>query len=101
MTTHERMPYKSPRVSLVPPRSIRVGTQQKGDSNGESIEKDKEIDESDVDLKFTRRKYNLDIDTDTGEGQEILDPEIKIPEESDFYEPEPPRTSSRCEKAMV
>ena len=26
---------------------------------------------------------------DTGEGEEILDPEIKIPEESDFYEPEP------------
>ena len=24
-----------------------------------------------------------------GEGEEILDPEIKIPEESDFYEPEP------------
>ena len=50
-----------------------------------SIEKD----ESDVDLKFTRRKHNLDIDTHTGEGQEILDPEIKIPDESDFYEPEP------------
>ena len=31
----------------------------------------------------------MDIDTDTGEGQEILDPEIRIPEESDFYEPEP------------
>ena len=85
--THERMPYKSPRVSLVQPRSIRVGTPQKGDSNGESVEKDKERDESDVDLKFTRRKYNLDIDM--GEGEEILDPEIKIPEESDFYEPEP------------
>ena len=56
--------------------------QQKGDSNGESVEKD----ESDIDLKFTRRKYNLGIDT--GEGEEILDPEIKIPEESDFYEPE-------------
>ena len=27
--------------------------------------------------------------TDTDEGEEILDPEIKIPEESDFYEPEP------------
>ena len=26
---------------------------------------------------------------DTGDGQETLDPEIKIPEESDFYEPEP------------
>ena len=24
-----------------------------------------------------------------GEGEEILDPEIKLPEESDFYEPEP------------
>ena len=83
------MPYKSPRVSLAQPRSICVGTPQKGDSNGESIEKDKEKDESDVDLKFTRRKYNLDIDMDTGEGEEILDPEIKIPEESDFYEPEP------------
>ena len=80
-----KMPYSSPKVSLVQPRSIRVGTPQKGDSNGESIEK--EIDESDVDLKFTRRKYNLGIDT--GEGEEILDPEIKIPEESDFYEPEP------------
>ena len=31
----------------------------------------------------------MDTNTDTGEGQEILDPEIKIPEESDFYEPEP------------
>ena len=38
-------------------------------------------------MKFTRRKYNLGIDT--GEGEQILDPEIKIPEESDFYEPEP------------
>ena len=80
-----KMLYSSPRVSLLQPRSFRVGTQQKGDSNGESIEK--EIDESDVDLKFTRRKYNLGIDT--GEGEEILDPEIKIPEESEFYEPEP------------
>ena len=31
----------------------------------------------------------MDINTDTGEGQEILDPDIKITEESDFYEPEP------------
>ena len=82
-TTHEKMPYKSPRVSLAQPRSIRVGTLQKGDSNGESVEKE----ESDVDLKFTKRRHNLDIDT--GEGEEILVPEIKIPEESDFYEPEP------------
>ena len=37
-------------------------------------------------LKYTHRRYNLGIDT--GEGEEILDPEIKIPEESDFYEPE-------------
>ena len=59
---------------------------QKGDSNGESVEK---AEKSDADLKFTKRRHNLDIDTDTGEGQEILDPEIKIPEESDFYEPEP------------
>ena len=80
---HHRTPYSSPWVSLVQPKSFSVGTQQKGDSNGESIEKD----QSDVDLKFTRRKYNLGIDT--GEGEEILDPEIKIPEESDFYEPEP------------
>ena len=77
------MPYSSPKVSLIQPKSFHVETQQKGDSNGESVEKD----ESDVDLKFTRRKYNLGIDT--GEGEEILDPEIKIPEESDFYEPEP------------
>ena len=80
---HQRMPYSSPRVSLIQPKSYSIGTRQKGDSNGESIEKD----ESDVDLKFTRRKYNLGIDM--GEGEEILDPEIKIPEESDFYEPEP------------
>ena len=73
--THKQMPYKSPRIGLVQPRSIRVGTPQKGDSNGESVEK------SDVDLKFMKRRHNLDIDTDTGEGQEILDPEIKIPEE--------------------
>ena len=38
-------------------------------------------------LKYTCRRYNLGIDT--GQGEEILDPEIKIPEESDFYEPEP------------
>ena len=82
---HVKLPYKSPRVRLVQPRTFRAETPQKGDSHGESIEKD----ESDVDLKFTRRKHNLDISTDTGESQEILDPEIKIPEESDFYEPEP------------
>ena len=82
---HEKLPYKSPRVSLVQPRSLHAGTPQKGDSNGESVEKD----ESDVDLKFTRRRHNLEIDTDTGENEEILDPENKIPEESDFYEPEP------------
>ena len=63
------MPYSSPKVSLLQPRSIRVGIPQKGDSNGESIEK--EINESDVDLKITRRKYNLGINT--GEGEEILD----------------------------
>ena len=80
---HQRMPYSSPQGSLIQPKSYSVGTRQKGDSNGESIEKD----ESDVDLKFTRRKYNLGIDT--GEGEEILDAEIKIPEESGFYEPEP------------
>ena len=74
---YEKLPYKSPRVRLVQPRTFHVETPQKGDSNGESIEKD----ESDVDLKFTQRKHNLDINTDTGEGQEILDPEIKIPEE--------------------
>ena len=34
-------------------------------------------------LKYTCRRYNLGIDT--REGEEILDPEIKIPEESDFY----------------
>ena len=84
--THKQMPYKSPRIGLVQPRSIRVGTPQKGDSNGESVEK---AEKSDADLKFMKRRHNLDIDTDTGEGQEILDPEIKIPEESDFYEPEP------------
>ena len=79
----EKVLYKSPRVGLVQPRLICVGTPQKGDSNGESVEK------SDVDLKFMKRRHNLDIDTDTGEGEEILDPEVKIPEESDFYEPEP------------
>ena len=45
-----------------------------------------ENEEPESTLKFTRQKYNLGIDT--GE-EEILDPEIKIPEESDFYEPEP------------
>ena len=73
---HQRMPYSSPRVSLIEPKSFRVETRQKGDSNGESIEKEKEKDESDVDLKFTRRKYNLGIDM--GEGEEILDTEVKI-----------------------
>ena len=76
-----KIPHKSPKVRLIQPRTFRAKTPQKGDSNGESI------DESDVDL--TKRRHNLDIDADTGEGQEILDPEIKIPEESDFYEPEP------------
>ena len=80
---HPRTPYSSPRISLIQPKSFSVGTRQKGDSNEESVDKD----ESDVDLKFTRRKYNLGIDM--GEGEEILDPEIKIPEESYFYEPEP------------
>ena len=80
---YEKIPHKSPRVRLIQPRTFRAQTPQKGVSNGESI------DESDVDLQFIRQKHNLDINTDTGEGQEILDPEIKIPEESDFYEPEP------------
>ena len=40
---------KAQEVRLVQPRTFRVGTPQKGDSNGESVEKD----ESDVDLKFT------------------------------------------------
>ena len=93
--THKHRPYKSLRIGLVQPKSIRVGTPQRGDSNGESIEK------SDVDLKFTKRRHNLDIDTDTGEGQEILDPEIKIPEDSDFYEPEPLEQVIDVKKAMV
>ena len=86
----QRMPYSSPQASLIQPKLYSVGARQKGNSNGESVEKDEssvEKDESDVDLKFTRRKYNLGIDM--GEGEEILDPDIKIPEESDFYEPEP------------
>ena len=70
---YEKTPYKNPRIGLVQPKSLCVGTPQKGDSNGESVEK------SDVDLKFTKRQHNIDIDADTGEGQEILDPEIRIP----------------------
>ena len=81
--TYVKIPHKSPKVRLIQPRTFRAKTPQKGDSNGESI------DESDVDLTVTKRRHILDIDADTGEGQEILDPEIKIPEESDFYEPEP------------
>ena len=56
---------------------------EKGNNNGESVESK----ESNGNLKYTRCKYNLGIDT--GEGEEILDPEIKIPEESGFYELEP------------
>ena len=37
----QRMPYSSPRVSLIQPKSFRGETRQKGDSNGESIEKEK------------------------------------------------------------
>ena len=81
--TYEKVSNKSPRVRLIQPRTFHAKTPQKGDSNGESIE------ESDVDLTITKRRHNLDIDSDTGEGQEILDPKIKIPQESDFYEPEP------------
>ena len=73
--TYEKIPHKSPKVRLMQPRTFRAKTPQKGDSNGESI------DESDVDLKITKRRHNLDIDMDTGEGEEILDPEIKIPED--------------------
>ena len=69
---HKQMPYKSPRIGLVQLRSICVGTPQKGDSNGESVEKS--VEKSDVDLKYTKRRHNLDIDTDTGEGEEILEP---------------------------
>ena len=46
---YKQTPYKRPKIGLVQPRSVHVGTQQKGDSNGESVEK------SDVDLKFTKR----------------------------------------------
>ena len=76
---YEKIPHKSPRVRLIQPRTFPAETPQTGDSNGESI------DESDVDIQFMRRKHNLDTNTNTGEGQEILDPEVKIPEESDFY----------------
>ena len=72
---HQKMPYSSPKVSSIQPKPFSVGTQQQGDSNGESIEKEKEIDESDVDLKFTRRKYNLGIDM--GEGQEYWTMRLK------------------------
>ena len=92
---HQRMPYSSPQVRLIQPKSSHVETQQKGDSNGESVEKE----ESGVDLKFTQRKYNLGIDT--GEEEEILDPELKIPEESDFYEPEPLKQVVDVKKAVV
>ena len=67
---------------LIPPIFYIPGPAQR-DSNGESI--DREIHEGA--LKYTCRRYNLGINT--GEGEEILDPEIKIPEESDFFEPEP------------
>ena len=56
---------------------------QKGDSNGESVEREIPYGP----LKYTCQRYNLDIDT--GEGEVILDPIIKISEESDFYELEP------------
>ena len=65
-----------------------VRTHHKGDTNGESVEKvEKEKENSDRILKYMERKYNFGIDT--GEGEEILDPEIRLPDESDFYEPEP------------
>ena len=48
---HEKCHIKAQGVRLVQPRAFHVETPQKGDSNGESI--DKEKDESDVDLKFT------------------------------------------------
>ena len=82
-----RTPHRSPYTSLIQPKPISIGAHQKGNNNGESVENEDNVNESESALKFTRQKYNLGIDT--GEGEEILDPEIKIPEESDFYGPEP------------
>ena len=65
------------------PTTSTLTAHQKGDSNGESVEREN----PEGTLKYTQRRYNLGIDKHDGE--EILDPEIKIPKESDFYEPEP------------
>ena len=79
-------PRRSPQPQAFLPTPISLRAHQKGDNNGESIE-NVENGESDGNLKCTRQRYNLGIDM--GEGEEILDPDIKIPEESDLYEPEP------------
>ena len=85
-------PYQAERVSRVPqqcvqprvlfPKRSTSKPLEKGDNNGESVEREIPYGP----LKYTHQKYNLDIDT--GEGEEILDPVIKIPEESDLYETE-------------
>ena len=65
---YEKTPHKSSRVRLIQPRTFRAKTPQKGDSNGESIE------ESDVDLTITKRRHNLDVDSDTGDRPRDIGP---------------------------
>ena len=50
---HPRTSYSSPCTSLMQPKSLSIGTHQKGDKNGESVE-NKEKEESESPLKFTR-----------------------------------------------
>ena len=83
MEQFTRVPQQGVQPHVLFPTSSTSKSLQRRNSNGESVER--EI--PDVFLKYTRRRYNLGIDM--GEGKEILDPEIKIPEESDHYEPEP------------
>ena len=77
------VPRRRPQSCVLLPRPVGIGACEKGDMNGESVESEN----TDGRLKYTWCRYNLGIDM--GEGEEILDPEIKLPEESDFYEPEP------------
>ena len=86
-------PYRAPRVPsaynksrMVPKRLFPIPSKSQSPEKGERVEAEMEIDmnQPSIDIEYEGR---ADSGIDLGETKEVLDPEIKIPQDEDFTEP--------------
>ena len=86
-------PYRAPRVpsaydksKMVPRRLFPIPSNSQSPEKEKRVEVQMEIDmnQPSVDIEYEGR---ADTGIDLGETEEVLDPEIKIPQDEDFIEP--------------